>query len=113
MEKSIRISARILGLVYGILIFVFALFSGAEAGGNSFEAIIKNSPNALPWLFYLLIVLFAWKRELLGGILLVAFGIFFLFFFRVFKHFNPSTFIIVFLVIINGLLFMGSWWKRR
>jgi hypothetical protein len=113
MAKYYRISARILGLVYGILIFVFALFSGAEAGGNSLEAVIKNSPNALPWLFYLLIVLFAWKRELIGGLLLVALGIFFLFFFGVFSHFMLSTFIIVSLVIINGLLFLGSWWKRK
>lgn len=113
MAKFYRISARILGFVFGILIFVFALFSGAEEGGNSFNAVLKNSPNALPWLFYLLIVVFAWRRELIGGVLLVSFGIFFLFFFRVFEHFNPSTFIIILLVIINGLLFMGSWWKRR
>jgi len=113
MEKSIRICARILGLVYGILIFVFALFSGAEAGGNSFEAIIKNSPNALPWLAYLLIVMIAWKRELIGGLLLVAIGIFFLFFFSVFNNFLLATFIIVLLVIINGLLFLSSWWIRR
>lgn len=113
MTRFYRISARVLGLVYGILIFIFALFSGAEAGGNSFDAILKNSPNALPWLVYLLIVLIAWKRELIGGLLLVVFGVFFLFFFGVFEHFNPSTFIIVLLVIINGLLFIGSWWKRR
>lgn len=113
MARFYRISARVLGLVYGVLIFVFALFSGAEAGGNSLEAIFKNSPNALPWLVYLLMVFIAWKRELTGGILLIVFGIFFLFFFEVFEHFMFSTFMIVSLVIINGLLFLGSWWKRR
>jgi hypothetical protein len=113
MAKFYRITARVLGIVYGVLIFVFALFSGAEEGGNTFNAVLKNSPNALPWLFYLLIVLFAWRRELIGGLLLILFGVFFLFFFQVFQNFRLSTFIIVFLVIVNGLLFLGSWWKRK
>lgn len=113
MEKAFRISARILGVVFGVLLFVFALISGAEEYGNDFWAVLKNSPNALPWLIYLLIVLIAWKRELIGGLLLVVFGIFFLFFFGVFDHFILATFIIVLFVIINGLLFLGSWWQRR
>ena len=108
-----RTTARILGIIYGILIFIFALVSGAEAYGNDFMAIVKNSPNALPWLIFLLLVWLAWKNELLGGIIITILGIAMLFFFQVFGNFMMATFIIVLIVIMIGNLFLLSWWIRK
>lgn len=108
-----RISARILGIAFGILIFTFALVSGAEAYGNDFMAVVKNSPNALPWLIFLLLIWLAWKNELLGGIFITILGIALLFFFQVFGNFMMATFIIVLVVILIGNLFLLSWWLRE
>ena len=48
-------------LIIGVLIFIFALLSGAESKGGGVVGIIKNSPNALPWVFLLVLVYVAWK----------------------------------------------------
>ena len=109
----LRYTARSLGLIFGMLIFIFALASGAEYYGNDFWAFVKNSPNAFPWLLYLVVVGLAWKKELAGGLIILVFGIFNLFFFGIFDDFLWTTIIIVLLVILNGLMFIGSWWLRK
>ena len=108
-----RLTARILGLIFGISIVIFALLSGAEAYGNDFMAILKNSPNALPWLFFLLLICLAWKNEFLGGTIITVLGIAMLFFFQIIGNFMISTFVIVLMVLLIGNLFLLSWWLRK
>jgi hypothetical protein len=55
--------------------FVFALLSGAEEYGGGLQGLIKNSPNALPWLILLIFVFVAWKWSLAGGIIIIGLGI--------------------------------------
>jgi len=115
MRKANRIkrTALILGLIFGVLVFVFALLSGAEAYGNDFWAVLKNTPNALPWLLFLLIIWFAWKQELMGGLTLIGLGISLLFLFDSFRDFQWPTFIVAMLVILDGFLFVLSWWIKK
>ncbi len=106
--------ALIIGISIGVMAFIFALLSGSESYGGGLMGIIKNSPNALPWLLFLILIYMAWKWELLGGILINALGVFFLFFFVIFSHqFFLVPFILVLIILSIGSLFLLSWFLRK
>ncbi len=119
-EKNIQTAnilrniARYTLLVVGVLVFLFALSSGAENYGGGFQGLMKNVPNALPWLALLLFLLLAWKRELPGGILIILTGVALLIFF-VFtaNRFYLPVLILTLLVILLGSFFVLSWYLRR
>ncbi len=105
-----RTVARYTLLVFGILIFLFALVSGSEDYGGGLRGILENSPNALPWLVLLLLVLVAWRWELTGGILITLLGLFLIYFFNIRgNNFFVSTFFLTLLVTILGSFFIVSW----
>ncbi len=106
--------ARYTSLTLGILIFVFALFSGAEDYGEGIEGIIQNIPNALPWLLFLLVVLVAWKWEVVGGIAIVILGLTFLYVFNFpAAHFFSTASIIAYLIILIGVSYILSWYYSQ
>jgi hypothetical protein len=101
-------------LSIGILLFVFALMSGAENYGGGLGGIIKNTPNALPWLAFLFFVIIAWKWQLISGIVIFSFGVFGLFYFVLQSSIFYLSVLILFLVIcILGLLLILSWYLMR
>lgn len=110
-----RYTGRIVLLTLGILVFAFGLLSGAEdsEGITTFSGIIKNSPNALPGFALLIFVGIAWKKELIGGIIVTIFGLFLVYFFNMGNNFYLTTFIATLVILMLGLLFIGSWWIRR
>jgi len=110
----LRYIARYTLLIFGVLIFVFALMSGAEGFGGGIKGIIKNSPNALPWLILLILVVIAWKWELVGGILITLLGILALGFFGIFTaNFSIGTLIICLIPVILGSFLILSWYLSR
>lgn len=110
----LRNIARYTLLVFGVLIFIFALFSGAEEYGNGIKGIIKNSPNAIPGLIFLGLVYVAWRWELIGGILITILGIFALGFFGIFSsNFMVPTLIISLIPVILGSFLIVSWYLSR
>lgn len=68
--------AKSLLLVLAIGWLIFALLSGAENSG-----VLKNIPNALPWAILLVFVCIAFRWQILGGILIILFGLFTVVFF--------------------------------
>ena len=111
-----RYTARFSLLIIGLLVFVFALFSGAENsdGLTTFTGIIKNSPNALPWLVILLLVGIAWKYEMIGGTLIALGGLFLVYFFNFTGgNFDIVVFVLTLLITALGLFFILSWQIRR
>ena len=110
----LRNIARYSLLVIGILVFIFALLSGSEDYGGGFKGIIKNSPNALPWLLLLVLIYVAWKWELIGGIIITILGFVMLYFFNFNgPNFFLITFILCLLIIALGSCFILSWYLRR
>ena len=110
----LRNIARYTLLVLGILVFIFALLSGAEGYGGGIRGIIMNSPNALPWLILLVFIYIAWKKELIGGIIITLIGIAMFFFFVLLgNNFFLSTFILTLLIILLGSFFILSWYLRK
>ena len=110
----LRNFARFSMLTISILVTVFALLSGSEDYGGGIIGIIKNIPNALPWVVLLVLIYIAWKWELIGGILITILGLFLMYFF----NFNGSNFFIfpfmlTLLIIVFGSLFIISWYLRK
>jgi hypothetical protein len=97
--------------VLGILILIFSLISGSEAYGGSLAGVVKNSPNSIPWVIFLILVIIAWKSNVWGGFLLVIFGGVITYYFNFTgSNFFMTTFIFCLMVIFLGLvvLFTGA-----
>jgi hypothetical protein len=103
-----RIPFLILTLFWGI----FSFLSGANEYGGGIIGIIKNSPNAIPWLVLLVVNYIGWKWEIVGGVIILLIGLFLSFFFNMWRPkglfligmiFIPME-IIGILFLINGVL---------
>lgn len=93
VAKILRNIARYTLLFLISITFIFALLSGSKDYGEGFTGILKNSPNTLPWLLLFLLLFIAWKRKLLGGIIVTLFGLYLMYFFYSPQHFYLSSFI--------------------
>lgn len=106
--------ARYTLLFIGVLAFLFALFSGAGDYGGGVSGVLKNSPNALPWLTLLLLTFIAWKRELIGGLLIIFIGLVLMYFFNAHAaYFRWNTFLLTLLIPTMGTFFILSWHFRK
>lgn len=104
MKQHLRWATRAMAVLYTVLFFLFALFSGAEPG-QGLKGIILNSPNALPWLVLGLFILLAWKEEFIGGSIIAVFGLITIFYFDTYK--NLVAFMIIsFPLLLIGVLFV-------
>ncbi len=114
VANIVRYFSRIALLALSILVFTFALLSGSEGFGGGLGGVIKNSPNALPWLVLLAFNYVAWKWELIGGIIITLLGFGMLYFFNFHgNNFFVSTFVLTLLIIALGVLFIISWYLRK
>ena len=112
-EKTVKILrniARVFLIILAAFWFVFALLSGAEEYGGGIQGIIKNSPNALPWAVLFVCVFITWKWELIGGILLIAMGVFTAIQFDAFESVIILCMISLPLVLM-GIIFILSWYN--
>jgi len=104
---------RITITTISILVFIFALFSGAESFGGGVIGIIKNSPNSLPWLLLFLLSRLAHRHSRIGGLILMVIPLVFL----IFSSFHQKD-ILVFSIIfapifLSGLFFfISSYFKK-
>jgi hypothetical protein len=110
----LRNTARYTLLILGIILFTFALLSGSAEYGRDITSIIKNSPNALPWLIFIILVMIAWKWELVGGIIItiLSIGMLYYFNFRT-TNFFLTTFILTLMIMILSSFFIISWYLRK
>ena len=114
LANIFRNIARYSLLVIVILAGIFALLTEAKDYGSVLGGVLKNSPNALPWLLLFLVVFLAWKKELIGGILIVLLGISMLLFFVInSSNFMWFPFILSLLIIDLGTCFILSWHFRK
>lgn len=108
--QIIGTTSLIILLIFGILIFMFALVSGSETFGGGFYGIIRNSPNAIPWAALLILVWVAYRWKLIGGILITLLGFGLLYLFRIFtSEFVTVTFIIALFPVLLGSMLILSW----
>ena len=106
LKNTIRKTAQILLLLITTLVFVFALISGSEGYGGGAIGVIKNSPNALPWLLLFSLNYLIWKKELLGGIILTVFGLFISWLFNSGERFYIEVFCMTSIITLLGVIFI-------
>lgn len=112
--KALRYTARYSLLAIASILLGFSLLSGSLDYDGNLMNILKNSPNALPWLILILLVFVAWKKELIGGLLIVSYGLGLVYFFNFSgPNFWWSTFILTSLIPFLGSLFIVSWYRRK
>ncbi|RLD10108.1 MAG: hypothetical protein DRI56_03105 [Chloroflexota bacterium] len=112
LAKYLRYTARTILLIITALVFVFSLLSGSEEYGGGIKGILKNSPNALPWLLLFVFIYVAWKWELVGGAIVALTGVFTVFFFHSYRF--PIVFFVISVpLIILGSFFIASWYLTR
>jgi hypothetical protein len=96
MKSYLADFCRILLLVMTMGLIVFSLMSGSENSG-----VLKNTPNVLPWILLLVFAFIAFRWQILGGILVVLFGIFTIFFF------SALEFLLILFVVSLPLIAIG------
>jgi hypothetical protein len=89
---------KVLLLVMAISFFVFALMSGSANGG-----VLRNIPNSLPWILLIIFSIIAFRWQILGGVLIILFGIFTILFFGALE-FLWILFVISLPLIVLGLI---------
>ncbi|KAA3623765.1 MAG: hypothetical protein DWP94_05255 [Flavobacterium sp.] len=108
-EKQMRIIgiahnwAIALLLILGILLFIFSLISGSETYGGGLSGLIKNSPNSIPWIVLLVLVIIARKNYAWGGFLLLIFGGMITYYF----NFRGGNFFITTLIFCLTVVFLS------
>jgi hypothetical protein len=110
--KILRYTARIFLILVVSFWFVFALLSGAEELGGGLMGVVKNFPNALPWLLLFALVFLAWKWELVSGIIIAALGILTIFMFDTLEEGVTFLLISVPLMFLGGAL-VSAWYLER
>jgi len=95
-----------------ILLFLFSLVSGSNDYGGGIKGILMNSPNSLPWFILLILVLFSWKYEFAGGVIVFLMGIFTIFFFKTLNDLPVFFLISAPLILLGILLIIGSYLKK-
>ena len=104
-KQKIAVFVKYLLLVIAIFWLGFALLSGSENSG-----FFKNIPNSLPWVLLLIFVLIAFRKQVLGGVLIILFGIFTIIFFSALEFIWILFIISLPIIILGGAL---SWLAKR
>ena len=87
----------------------FALVSGAEELGGGLRGLIRNSPNALPWVASLAFLLVAYRWPVVGGLSFVGFGLFTALQFDTGRHLLTFLTITAPLLVLGALLALSGW----
>ncbi|WP_393930396.1 hypothetical protein [Yoonia sp. R2-816] len=93
---------RALLVVFALFWFVFALLSGAGQQDQGISVMLRNLPNAMPWLALFIVIYISFRWELAGGLLVVAAGFFSMAFF------NALTSPVVLLAVSLPMVVLGS-----
>ena len=112
LAKVLRYITRTVLLIISVFWFIFALLSGAEELGGGIIGIVRNSPNALPWLLLFVFVFVAWKWERIGGTIITAMGLLTIFLLDSYKE--PFVFLLISLpLMILGSFLIISWYLTK
>lgn len=102
LERFLLIARLILTFIV-MTIISFAVISGSQDYGGGIQGILKNSPNALPWIPLLLGLVLAWKSAYWGGILFTILGVAALLVFTTGPVFFPITFAVLLSIPMLGI----------
>ncbi|MBN2198152.1 hypothetical protein JW698_03115 [Candidatus Wolfebacteria bacterium] len=110
--KYLRLIARIALLITGIYWFFYGWFTGLDFAEEGIKGLLTHFPNTIPWILLLIFIFIGWKKELVGGIILVLIGFFTIYFFSA----MTQAFVMIEMslpLIIFGACLIISWALRR
>lgn len=115
LRPILRFIAFTGSLLMAILIMCFALLSGSEMHGTGITAILKNSPNALPWFVYFILVLMVLKYRKLGSVLLSGYSLFLAYFFtcRGGYHYTSTIMLVIIINLFAGILLADAFARKE
>lgn len=112
-NKALYWTTRIIAI---LAILFFILFSlDCFEGGTLKERLICFLMHNIPAFILILILVIAWRHEMIGGVLFILAAFAGSFFFRVFSG-NPAALIVLSPIFLIGILFIlqdGMFMKKR
>jgi hypothetical protein len=102
-EKLFYYSPRILGILIILFMALFS-FDVFDMGYSFAEALVGFLIHSIPSLILVILIIYSWKHEYIGGVIWIIVGVLFSIYFRFFK--NPGVFIITLPLIFIGILFI-------
>ena len=99
---------RILGIIFAVFISLFAL--DAFTDGYTWLTFAGFLIHLIPTYLLIIALVIAWKWNLIGGIIYLALGVFYI----IISSAEPIAFLIVGIpVIITGGLFILEWYLKK
>jgi hypothetical protein len=109
MKQWLFWTPRVLGILFTAFLSVFALDVFGE-GYGFWETMLALVMHLVPTMIVLTALVIAWRWEALGGILLIALGVWYL---TSWPHFHWSAYLVIAgPLILTGGLFLADWAYR-
>lgn len=110
IEKFIKWLPRIIAIIFIFFLSIFSLdvFSMEGTFLQKMEGLLMHN---IPTLILIFLLIFAWKRELIGGIIFIAIGILFTAYFNTYQRID-SFILISIPPMLAGALFILSGYKK-
>ena len=109
LRQAIHWAPRVLGVVFALFLALFS-FDVFDAGYSPLETLLAIATHLLPTFVLLAAVALGWRRPLAGGLLFIAWGIFYALAFRGFDWIAYA--LIGVLPALIGLLFLADHFTR-
>ncbi len=113
LSDFFRTLGRFGTLLLGFTMVSISIFTGAIKYGITFDNILRNLPDALPWFLLLFTLLLAWEYELLGGLVMFLLGIFGFYYIQHSAHGTSFQIYLMYGVLFLSLMFILSWSAER
>lgn len=112
VERGLYWTPRVLGILFAAFVSIFALDVFGE-GYGFWGTILALVMHLIPTLLVLTVLVIAWRWERVGGILLIALGVFYVIESWTRTHIHWSSYLVISgpLFLIGGL-FLTDWAYR-
>lgn len=111
IERLLFWTPRVLGILEILFISLLAL-NAFNQGYTFWHALTAFAIRMIPALILVAVLVIAWRREMIGGFLFIALGIFFVARIILGRFSLASIFTIAFPLILLGSLFLAHWIYR-
>ncbi len=110
MKHTLHWLPRVLGILFALFLSVFAL-DVFDEGYGFWQALLALAIHLIPALLVVLAVAIAWRREALGGLILIGLAVWYLI--SSWGRFRWSTYLIIAgPAVLTGGLFLIDWANR-
>ncbi len=103
--KRCRRVARTALVVVTLFWIIFGIATGFQNEGG-ISSIFDNYMNILPWVAIIVLWFVAWRWEIIGGLLIIAFSVYMAFYLNVFEGSSTEGLMIITPLAMTGFMFV-------